>query len=418
MTLPLLIVLTIFVAERCFHYFLDGVNLKHQKINGLNIPQGFEGVIDTDTLRKTTEYSIAKTRFGIFSGIFGDLTTGFFLFTGLLGMYSAWNTSLQLPFILSGLIFLLPLMYAENILNIPFDIYQNFKIEKKFGFNTMTPGLWFSDFIKSILIETILFGALLSAGLWIVLSSSSLWWLWLWLFFFTFSLFMLYISPYVIEPLFNKFTPLDDPELEEKIKLTLAKTGISVSRVFKMDASKRSKHTNAYFTGIGHVKRIVLFDTLLKQMNADEIVSVLAHEAGHWKKKHVLKTIIAYEVISLVVFFLAFQLIQKPFLSELFHINNDSFFAKVVILGFLGGLAGFFAAPLSAFLSRRNEREADRYAFDLIGTCEHLVSALIKLSKDNLSNLHPHPLYVAFHYSHPPVLDRIKTLRSFRAYNN
>jgi STE24 endopeptidase len=252
-----------------------------------------------------------------------------------------------------------------------------------------------------------LVSALLAGALLIVQASPKLWWLWLWFFYFIFSLFMMYISPYVIEPLFNKFAPVDDAELSEKITQLLAKTGIKVSRVFKMDASKRSRHSNAYFTGIGRVKRIVLFDTLLNDMNHDEILSVLAHEAGHWKKKHILKSIIVSEVVSIAVFFIASYIFSTDWLVKIFNLSHDSFLAKMVLLGFIGGLAGFFISPLSAYFSRRNERQADDYAKELMGTSEGLKSALKKLSKDNLSNLYPHPLFVLFHYSHPPILSRL-----------
>ena len=197
----------------------------------------------------------------------------------------------------------------------------------------------------------------------------------------------------------------------------MGKAGIKVSRVFKVDASKRTKHTNAYFTGIGKVKRIVLYDTLIEKMDYDEIMSVLAHEAGHWKKKHILKSIIATETIALVAIFISYQMVQTDFLIDLFHIGQSSFFVKIVLLGFIGSIVSFPFSPLFHYFSRKHENEADRYSFEMTGKPESMISSLVKLSKDNLSNLHPHPLYALFHYSHPPVLERIRRIRGLGTGN-
>jgi STE24 endopeptidase len=225
---------------------------------------------------------------------------------------------------------------------------------------------------------------------------------------------MMYISPYVIEPLFNKFNPLEEQVLVEQIKHMLHKVSITVSRVFRMDASKRSRHTNAYFSGIGRVKRIILYDTLLEIMNHDEILAVLAHEAGHWKRRHILKMIIATEFLSFFLLYGVSRIFQTDFLTDLFYVQNGTFFAKIVILGFLGGIVSLLFIPFSSSISRRFEREADRFAFCLSGNNKSMISALIKLSKDNLSNLHPHHLYAAFYYSHPPMVQRIEHIRNLK----
>ena len=255
-------------------------------------------------------------------------------------------------------------------------------------------------------------GILIGAALALIHFSPNFWWLLVWIFFLCFTIFMMYLSPYIIEPLFNKFTPLDDEALENDIKSLSEKAGISVNRVFKMDASKRTKHTNAYFTGIGKEKRIVLFDTLLEKMNKDEILAVLAHEAGHWKKKHLLKMLVVYEAIALIVMYLAFCLLKGSYLATIFHLNLDQpFFAETIILMFVFGIVVFPLTPLFCWFSRKNEREADAFAKQLTGTGAGLISALVKLSKDNLSNLHPHPFYSAFYYSHPPATERIRDLK-------
>jgi STE24 endopeptidase len=237
-----------------------------------------------------------------------------------------------------------------------------------------------------------------------------LWWLAGWLFVLFFSIFLLYISPYVIEPLFNKFKPMEDSSLEGRIKRTLAGAGLKIDRVFSMDASKRSSHSNAYFTGIGHVKRIVLFDTLLANHEEDEIVAILAHEAGHWKKKHVLKMLILSQIAVLAGFYLAHKLTAGDFLAEVFRLDIPTLQAKLLLVAFIGTLALFPLKPLMAYISRRHEIEADNFALQLTGTPDSMANALIRLGKDNLANLHPHPLYAAIYYSHPPLVQRVKRI--------
>lgn len=378
---------------------------------GLSIPPEFEGMIDEPLLKKAQEYETEKNRCSFVSSIFSNIVTIIFIFGGLLGVYNSWVSSLNRPFILSGILFFLLLSYATSVISIPFSLFVTFKIENKFGFNVMTPKLWLTDFLKSLALSTVLTGIVLSIGLWLIQSSPDYWWIWVWGFFLIFSLFMMYISPYVIEPLFNKFTPIEEPDLEDRIKNLMQKADIKVSRVFKMDASKRSKHTNAYFSGIGKVKRIILYDTLLEKMNHDEILTVLAHEAGHWKKKHILKMIITAEIVSFIGIYISFRILQTDFLADLFQIQKATFYAKMVLLGFIGGILSFPFTPLGSYVSRRFERQADKYAYELTENREAMASALIKLSRDNLSNLHPHPLYAAFYYSHPPVIERIRNIK-------
>ena len=387
------------------------MNLRYMKKFGLTVPRELEGKVDEDLLKKTQAYEVEKTGFSFFSSGFGNIAVLVFIFGGLLNMYNAWIVSLNLSFIASGLLSFLLLSYVNTFISIPFGLYNTFKIEKKYGFNTMTWRLWLIDFLKSLGLSTVLTCILVSAGLWLVQASPDYWWIWVWCFFLAFSLFIMYISPYVIEPLFNKFTPVEAEGLEERIRALLQKVGIKVKRVFKMDASKRSRHTNAYFSGIGRVKRIILYDTLLEKMSHDEILAVLAHEAGHWKKKHVLKMIIAVEIISFIVIYLSFVILRTDFLADLFRIQNATFFARVVVLGFIGSIVSFPFTPLGNYVSRRFERESDRFACRLTDNPESMASALVELSKDNLSNLHPHPIYAAFYYSHPPVVQRIRDIR-------
>lgn len=394
-----------------FEYWLDYLNLLNLKKYGSVIPAEFEGQIDQDLLYKTQNYNIEKMRFGFVSSVFHTIILILFLFGGIMDFYNSWIVYLNLPFILSGLIFFIILLYAETVLSIPFNLYSVFKIENKYGFNTMTPGLWIKDSIKSLLISTGLIGVVISIGLFLVEKSQNLWWFWIWCFFLAFSVFMMYISPYVIEPLFHKFTSIGDEALEGSIKSLMQKAGIKVSRVFKIDASKRTRHTNAYFTGIGKVKRIILYDTLIENMIRDELLSVLAHEAGHWKKRHILKLMIITEGIALIIMYISFRILNTDILNDLFKIKEGTFFSEAVILGFLLTIVAFPFSPVFKYISRRNENEADKYSYMLTGNTHGMINALVKLSRDNLSNLHPHPLYAMFHYTHPPVLERIRRIK-------
>lgn len=406
----LVTLISVYLLVVVLGYWLDFLNLSHLKKYGSTIPPEFEGHIDQEMLSRTRDYNVEHTAFGFLSSFFNNVVFLIFMLV-LLNIYNSWVVSLDLSFILSGLLFFLLITYAETLLSVPFSLYSTFIIENRYGFNNMTPKLWITDTIKSLLISTVLMSVIISIALLLIQKSPELWWLWVWCFFLAFGIFMMYLSPYVIEPLFHRFSPIEDKDLENKIRLLMEKVGLKVSRVFTMDASKRTKHTNAYFTGIGKVKRIVLYDTLLEKMDRAEVLSVLAHEAGHWKKKHLLKHLVITEVIALIVLFTAYQMLQSEFLIELFHIEESSFFAKVVILGFIGSLISFPFSPVSHYFSRKHENEADQYSYELTGDSASMISALVKLSKDNLSNLHPHPLYAFFHYSHPPVLERIRHIR-------
>jgi len=407
----LLIIFIAYLFVAGFGYWLDYLNLSCLRQHGAIPPPEFEGQIDQGLLSKIRDYTIEKIWFGFISSVFNNIILLLFLFGGLLNIYNLWIASKNLSFILSGLFFFLPLLYAETALSIPFDLYNIFKIEKKYGFSNMTFRLWVMDTIKSLFISTILLSLVISIGLYLVQKSPDFWWFWVWCFFFAFTIFMMYISPYVIEPLFHRFRPIQDEALVGSIRALMQKVGIKVSRVFMMDASKRTSHTNAYFTGIGKVKRIVLYDTLIEKMDHDELLSVLAHEAGHWKRKHLLKYILLTEGIALIVMYVSFRLLQADLLLNLFNIKDRTFFAKVVILGFLGSIVAVPFSPLLMSLSRRHENEADRFSYELTGNAQGMINALVKLSRDNLSNLSPHPLYVVFHYSHPPVLERIREIK-------
>jgi len=406
----LLIILFGYLFVKGIEYWLTLINLRHIKKYGMKVPRVFEGYIDESVLKKIHAYTVEKGNFSLIKSIFINALVLIFFFGGILNVYNSWVASFNLPFIVSGSLFFLFLSYASTFLSVPFSLYDIFKIENKYGFTTMKPKLWVTDLLKSLLLSSILMVIVVFVVLWLIQVSPNYWWIWVWGFYFIFSLFIMYISPYVIEPLFHKFAPIEEEGLVDRIKELMQKVNIKVRRVFKMDASRRSRHTNAYFTGFGKVKRIILYDVLLEKMDHDEILAVLCHEAGHWKKKHVLKFIILSEIASLIGIYIAFRVLQTDLLTGLFHIEQETLFSKILILFFIGSIITFPFIPLSSFISRRFEREADRFAYQLLGDRESISRALIKLSKDNLSNLHPHPLYAAFYYTHPPVIKRIESI--------
>jgi STE24 endopeptidase len=407
MTLTLIIIYLITVAAG---YLLSAINIRHLRRFGNIVPVGFEGSIDPETLARTTAYTLEKNRLGLIESLLDNLLLLIFLFCGLLGVYDCWIATLSDSFVWSGVLFFLILTLAQTLLAIPSGLYDTFRIENRYGFNTMTPGMWIADLLKSTLIAAILLALVTAGGLSLVRFSTGFWWLWAWGFFAAVSVFLMYLSPYVIEPLFNKFEPVKEEGLEDEIRALMAKTGLQVSRVMQMDASRRSRHSNAYFTGIGKVKRIVLYDTLLKQMTHEEVIAVLAHEVGHWKKGHIRKRLVMTELLGLASCWLAYRLTEWGGLPGLLGIPHTSFAAQLTIIAFLGSICAFPFTPLSSWLSRRHELEADRFATELTGTPEALASSLIKLSCENLSNLHPHPLYASFYYSHPPVVERVRRL--------
>ena len=394
-----------------FGYWLKYLNLSYLKIHGGTVPPEFRGSIDPEVLKKISLYTFENSRAGFVESAVNSILLIIFLFGGLLGWYDHCIGSITDSFILTGMLFALVLTLAEQIVDIPFSLYRHFAIENRYGFNTMSFRLWLEDLAKSIGLAVVLGGLVIATALWIVMASPGWWWLWLWLFLLVFGIFMMYISPYIIEPLFFKFEPVRAEGLEERIRTLMTKAGLRISRVFQVDASRRSRHSNAYFTGIGKVKRIVLFDTLIEQMSQEEILSVLAHEVGHWKKRHVLKRIVLSQALAFAGLFIAYHLLRWDGLPGLLGLQQASFFARVLIVGFLSSLITFPLTPLSSYLSRRDEREADRFAVDLAQDPGAMASALVKLSRENLSNLHPHPLYAAFYYSHPPVVERVRELK-------
>jgi STE24 endopeptidase len=259
---------------------------------------------------------------------------------------------------------------------------------------------------------SLVLGAVLSAAaLLLVQTAPHSWWLWVSALIGGFSLLLTFVSPYLIEPLFYRMEPLGEPQLVSRVQALTRRAGVQVGHVLTVDASRRSSHSNAYFTGLGRVKRVVLFDTLLAQMTQSEVLAILAHELGHWKKHHVLQRMIVMQLLLTFAAYVAFELAGSALVPKLVGLADASFPARIVVLSALASVCLFPMAPLLSYWSRHDERQADQYAVELHGQPLDLADALAKLGRENLSNLHPHPLFAAFYYSHPPLTTRIRELR-------
>jgi STE24 endopeptidase len=406
----LVLFLILFLGRIIWRFILQQLNIRQLREHGKEIPPVFQGVIDEATLAKMVDYTYDNSRLETKESLVEDILELAILFL-LLPVLVGKIFGLQWHLIWQALIFFGVLSLIVGVVGIPFDIYHTFVLEKKYGFSTITWKLWLTDLIKSVIISVVLMGFMLAAFMAFILYLPKSWWFWAWVFFTAFEILLLWIYPVVIAPLFNKYEPIKDEELKEKIISLLDKVGLKAKGIFQVDEGKRSKHTNAYFTGIGKTKRIVLYDTLLASHSHDEILAVLAHEIGHWKKKHILKQLIFMIVLSLVGLYFVYLVVNWPPLYSTFGLKQTPVYAGLLLVSIYLSCLGFFFSPLGAIISRRYEREADKMANDLVGTSEPMINALKRLAKDNLSNLHPHPLYVWFYYSHPPLIERIEYLK-------
>jgi STE24 endopeptidase len=405
--LPLVVA---FVIVAVASIWLRVINLRHQEREGGVVPKELADVVDAERLRRIADYTRDRARFGLVSLVARDIAMGVFLFAGLLGVYDRFIAELTHSPVLSGVLFFVGLSLGGAVLGIPFALYGSFRIEARHGFNRMSPALFWSDWLKGTVL-TLVFVAALSAGaFWLVSALPGSWWFFVWALFVVVSVLITYLSPVLIEPLFFKMKPLHVEGLEAEVRALAEKAGVHVSRVLEVDASRRSSHSNAYFTGIGHVKRVVLFDTLFGQMQHGEILAILAHELGHWRKHHVLtRTLLSYAV-TFAALYAAFHLVGASWLPGLVGLEVASLPARLLVLGTVATVATFPLTPLSSYWSRRHEWQADDFAVELQKEPLHLANALKKLASENLSNLHPHPLYAAFYYSHPPMPERIRKL--------
>jgi STE24 endopeptidase len=402
--------LFLYVGKSAFDIWVERINLLYAEQHCEKAPAGFEAFIDKAKLAEAIDYARARTRVGIVEEMVSDAVQLAILLSGLLPLIVHWSDELGLSLIIAGLFFFFIPGVAHSLIELPFSYYSTFVVEEKFGFNRTTLKLWIIDHIKGGLIGALLFAAVFSILLFFVEQSPRFWWFRGFLLLSAVQLLMAVLYPVILAPLFNKFEPVQNGELSLKIREQMEKGGILVKKIVQMDAGTRSRHTNAYFTGIGKTKQIVLFDTLIQSHSVDEILAVLAHEVGHYRKKHVLKQLIIFALFSLIAFYATWLLIQWPLLFTTFGFSRPLPYAGLFLAGIIWSRAGFFLQPLYMAISRRFEREADIFAADMLGGGAVLAGALKRLAADNLSNLNPHPLYIWFHYSHPPVAERVTML--------
>ncbi|MHB8770037.1 MAG: M48 family metallopeptidase [Syntrophales bacterium] len=406
----LILFLAAFAAAALVRLALSTLNIRHLRSHGQEIPEVFSGEIDAATLVRISRYTLDSSRFASLEELIGDIITLAVLLGGLLpwllGLLPAWEEH----FILTGLLFFGILALASGLVGLPFDLYRTFVIERRHGFSTITLRLWVTDLIKGLAVSVVLLGLLLGGFLAILRFAPATWWFWTWLLFGSFQLVMLWLYPVVIAPLFNKYEPVRDAGLKDAIVGLMAKVGLKTEGVYQVDAGKRSRHTNAYFTGVGKTKRIVLYDTLLASHTPEEIVGVLAHEIGHWKGRHILKQLLFMEAASFVALWLASQAAAWPLLYETFGFPQPVPFVGVLLFAVIAAPLTTLLTPVLSAVQRRYEREADAAVSGLTGTTAPLANALKRLARDNLANLHPHPLYARFYYSHPPLAERIAAL--------
>jgi STE24 endopeptidase len=401
------IILVAIVGIFALDLFSEWLNLKGLR---LELPQDFKDVFDQEKYSKSLEYTRITTKFG---AIQSSLDLIIFLFFWIIGGFG-WLNQIIIGLghgpVISGLLFFSILFIAAGLMNLPFEIYDTFKIEAKFGFNKTTRSTFIGDKIKGLFLGALIGLPVLGLIIWLFESFENAW-LWGWIFLSGFSLLMAYLAPAVILPLFNKFEPLEEGELKSAINDMAETCEFPLTELSVMDGSKRSSKSNAFFTGFGKNKKIALYDTLIANHSTSELVAVLAHEIGHFKKKHIMQTLFLGIAQTGVLFFVLGFFIRSEPLSSAFGVDEPSVYCSLLFFTLLFKPISKILSVLMNILSRKNEFEADAYAANVTGNADSLITALKKLSADNLSNLTPHPFYVFMHYSHPPVSERIVELR-------
>ncbi len=388
---------------------LEWLNLNYLKKNAAQIPSAFLAYIIPEQYQKSIAYTRAKTYFGL-----GKNFLDLIIFWILLLSGAFYQIHLYLAQYVNGIhlsvAYLLSLGALSYLLGLPFQYYHQFHLEDRFGFNKMTRLLFITDQLKSMLIALAIGTPLLYLMFWILNSLGNKWWLWAWATMLLVQVLLAALFPILLMPLFYKFTPLADGELKDQIVAIAKKINFKMSGVFTIDGSKRSGHSNAFFAGIGKTRRIVLYDTLVNSLNTEELVGVLAHEMGHNIKKHVLKSLLVSALTTLFGFYLLAQALNWPVFYQSFFIPEAIPHIGIILFTFLFSVFTFPLTPLFQALSRKHEYEADAFAIAHTAQPQALAHALIKLSKDNLSNLTPHPWYSFYHYSHPTTLERISII--------
>lgn len=374
------------------------------------VPAQFADEVSVEAHRRAADYTAARTRFRLVSVVIDVAVVLWLTFGG--GLQWLYDTAAGWSQAGIGreVLFVVLLSVVVTLIEVPQSVYRTFVIEQRFGFNKTTPMLFVVDLLKGVVVAVCLGIPLIAAILWLMQEVGSMWWLYAWGVVVFFSLFVTFIAPTLIAPLFNKFSPLDNAEIRERVSKLLARCGFKVKSLMVMDGSRRSAHGNAYFTGFGNTKRIVFFDTLLARLTPTEVEAVLAHELGHFKLKHVVKRLVLGFVMTLVFFYLLNYFMHQDWFYRGLGVSTQSTATALVLFYLVVPVFTFFLQPLSAMYSRKHEFEADRYAAEFASASD-LVSALVKLYKDNASTLTPDPVHSAFYDSHPPALIRIAKLQ-------
>lgn len=388
------------------------LNISNMQKHFQKVPEQFKGIINLEDHQKAQEYTTLKNKLNIFSIVFHGVVLLAWLKTDALNWLITYATSSTESAVWQGIIFLIAFSIINSIISLPESLFSTFYIEEKFGFNKMNPSLFVKDLAKQFLVSMIIGVPFIYVVLTILYSLGENWWFYTWVFIIAFQFIIIWAYPKFIAPLFNKFTELDDEGLTVKIKELSSKCEINFKDYFVMNASLRSSHGNAYFTGFGKNKRIVFFDTLLKSLSTEEVISVLAHELGHFKKKHIMKSIITSSFFLFVGLFILGQLYNHPALFAAFNVQSSESYVALLLFMLIIPYYTFILTPVSSWFSRKNEFEADEFAATY-ASAKELITALLKMYKDNSSTLTPHPVYSKFYFSHPPAKERIEFLNKF-----
>ena len=374
------------------------------------VPDAFAGEIDLPSHQKAADYTGARTRFAMIDLMVGVAVLLALTFGGGLQWLHAVSAAWLGEGIPRGLLLIALAGFLTALADLPSDLYRTFVIEQRFGFNKTTPGLFFADLCKSLLIGALLLLPLAALIIWLIRELGEYWWVYGWAVTVAYGIFVQFIAPTVIAPLFNKFSPMEEPELKARVERLLGRCGFKVKGLVKMDGSRRSSHGNAYFTGFGNSKRIVFFDTLLQQLKPAEVEAVLAHELGHFKLRHIVKRMLLSSALSFGFFWMLHFLMEQSWFYSGLGVASPS--AAMALILFTLALPPFIflLQPLGALYSRKHEFEADQYAAQY-ASARDLETALIKLYRDNASTLTPDPLHSAFYDSHPPAIARIARLQ-------
>ena len=392
-----------------FFLVLDLLNFSNVKKN-TEVPLHFREKVTSETYQKSRNYTCSKIIFEMIYESFDLLVLFAFIVLGGFGFAEKISTSLFTHEPLMGVFFCFSISIGKEIIDLPFSLYQTFILEQRYGFNNMTYGLFFKDMAKKFVLSLLIGGPLIYFLLWIIKSTGNNWWIYGFLALTGFQILIIWIYPTWIAPLFNKFAPLEKGELREKIFKIAADVQFTLSEIFVMDGSKRSSHSNAYFTGLGKNRRIVLFDTLIQLLTQGELLGVLAHEMGHNKLKHIQKMLILSFSLTFAGFYIWSLLLNYAPLYQAFGLSGNTLFPALLIFPLIMGPVTFFMHPLMNLFSRRHEFEADAFSAKVTLSASDLQNALLKLNEKNLSNLTPHPIYSFFYYSHPTLAERLKAL--------